>query len=275
MVSSKKERSMGSGRTVRAYAVLIIILVLLISFGFFNLYQPVTAQQTQDKSDMAAADFPKLVTDYLLDLHARHPAIAAASGIHAWDGRLEDYSSAAMASEADAIKRFQSRLEKIQPLSLSFSDIFDYQIIQSNMRARLLELEQIKDYERNPKVYNDVIAQGLLQIAMFEYAPADSRLRHVIAKEKQVPRLLESARANLNKPPAIFLKIALESFRGTLSFIQNDLPKAFASVRDAKLQGEFKKSTKTAATAVAKHIKHLEQAKPDPENLVCNRQAEL
>ena len=220
---------------------------------------------TQDKSDLAAADFPKLVSDYFIDLHSRHPAIAAASGIHAWDGRLEDYSGAALGDEVAAIKRFQNRLEKIQPLSLSSSDIFDYQIIQSNMSARLLELEQIRDFERNPKVYNDVIAQGLLQIAIFEYAPADSRIRHVISKEKQIPRLLDDARSNLKDPPAIFLKLAIESFRGTLSFIQNDLPKALASVKDAKLQAEFKKSTKTAASAIAKHIKHLEGEKPDPQ----------
>jgi uncharacterized protein (DUF885 family) len=268
MVSSRERRASGIGRlrsNRRGPSRLAIILALLLSSGFSAFNQLVTAQKTQDKSDLAAADFPKLVNDYLLDLHSRHPAIAAASGTHAWDGQLEDYSSAALAAEADAIKKFQSRLEKIQPLSLPFSDIFDYQIIQSNMKARLLELEQIKDYARNPKIYNDVISQGLLQIAMFEYAPADSRIRHVISKEKQIPRLLESARANLNNPPAIFLKLALESFRGSLSFIQNDLPKAFATVKDAKLQAEFKKSTKTAATAIAKHIKHLEQTKPDPE----------
>ena len=265
MVSEEKEREGAGGRNARAYAGLIILLVLLSSSGFPAPDRAVMAQQTQDKSDQAAADFPKLVNDYLLDMHSRHPALAAASGIHAWDGRLEDYSGAALAAEVDQIKRFQSRLEKIPPLSLQSSDIFDYQIIQSNMRARLLELEQIKDYVRNPKIYNDLIAQGLLQIAMFEYAPADSRLRHLISKEKQIPRLLESARANLNKPPAIFLKIALESFRGTQSFIQNDLPRAFASVKDAKLQAEFKKSTKTAATAIAKHIKHLEDIKADPE----------
>ncbi|HEX5736283.1 MAG TPA: DUF885 domain-containing protein [Blastocatellia bacterium] len=259
---------MGSGRvrsSRRGPSKLLIILMLLSSPGFPSFNQLVKAQKTQDKTELAAADFPKLVNDYFLDLHSRHPAIAAASGIHAWDGKLEDYSSAALGAEADAIKRFQNRLEKIQPLSLSSSDIFDYQIILSNMNARLLELEQIKDFERNPKIYNDVIAQGLLQIAMFEYAPADSRIRHVISKEKQIPRLLESARANLNNPPEIFLKLARESFRGTLSFIQNDLPKAFASVKDAKLQAEFKKSTKTAASAIAKHLKHLESEKPDPQ----------
>jgi len=213
---------------------------------------------------MAAAKFPALVAEYLRDLHARHPALAAASGLHVWDSRLEDYSSLAISSEVSAIKSFQQRLEKIPPLELQLTDTFDYQILASNMNARLLELETIKSYEHNPQVYNDPISTGLLQIAMFEYAPADSRLRSVIAKEKEVPRLLDSARSNINKPPPVFLKVAIESFKGTLGFVQAELPAAFASVKDAKLQSEFKKSTKTAADAIAKYIKHLENIKPDP-----------
>lgn len=213
---------------------------------------------------MAAAKFPKLVAEYLLDLHSRHPVLAAATGIHAWDGQLEDYSAPALFAECNAIKAFQARLEKIPALELRLSDTFDYQILSSNMNARLLELEQIRSYERNPQVYNDLISTGLLQIAMFEYTPADSRIRHLIAKENLVPRLLDSARANMHKPSAVFLKVGIDSFKGTLSFVLTDLPRAFASVKDPKLQSEFKKSTKTAAEAIAKYIKHLQGTKPDP-----------
>jgi uncharacterized protein (DUF885 family) len=229
-------------------------------------YAPSSAmQKNQVKTERAAADFPKLVADYLIDLHSRHPALAAASGIHAWDGQLEDYSFSAISAEIASLKKFQERLEKIPPLELISSDLFDHQIISSNIRSRLLELEQIKSYRRNPQVYSDAISTGLLQIAMFEYAPADSRLRHVVAKEKQVPRLIDSARANLEGVPAVFLKVGIESFKGTLSFVQDELPKAFASVKDSKLQAEFKKSTKNAANAIAKFVKHLETRKPDPE----------
>jgi uncharacterized protein (DUF885 family) len=228
----------------------------------FALSRPM--QKTEDKSALAASDFPKLVGEYIEDLYARHPNIAAASGIHAWDGRLEDYSAPAIANEAAAIKKFQSRLEKVPPLQLPLSEIFDYQILASNMNSRLLELEQIRSYQRSPQIYNDIISNGLLQIATIEYAPADSRIRHVISKEKQVPRLLDAARENVSGAPAVYLKVALESFKGTLGFIQNDLPKAFAGVKDGKLQAEFKKSTRVAADSVAKYIKYLEQTKPDP-----------
>lgn len=248
----------GSGR--------FLVAALFCAVYLFSVACPrgVEAQQSAARNQMAAADFPKLVEEYLLDLHARHPNLAAASGIHAWDGQLEDYSPLAIANEIAAIKRFQARIEKVPPLELSLSDVVDYQILVSSMKSRLLELEQIRNYERDPRLYSDVISTGLLQIAIFPYAPADSRIRHVIAKQKLIPRLLDSARGNVSKSPPIFLKVALESFRGTLSFIKDDLPKAFSSVKDEKLQRAFKKSTKRAAEAVADYIKHLERTKPDP-----------
>lgn len=250
---------------------LVLLLICSVVFAGYlpssslTLSRAAAAQKRESENEMAAAKFPKLVAEYLQDLHSRHPALAAASGIHTWDAQLEDYSGPAIAAEISAIKAFQTRLEKIPPLELPLSDTFDYQILASNMNARLLELEQIKSYERNPQVYNDPLSNGLLQLAMFEHAPGEVRLRQVIAKEKLVPRLLEAARANLRQAPAVFLKVAIESFTGTLSFVQTDLPRAFASVKDAKLQSEFKKSTRSAGEAIAKYIKHLQGTKPDPK----------
>jgi len=239
----------------------LVLTILAVASSAAPLFQ-----KTESKTEMAAAKFPKLVAEYLQDLHARHPALAASSGIHTWDAQLEDYSPQAIAAEIAAIKAFQSRIEKIPPLELPLSDTFDHQILSSNMSARLLELEQIKNYERNPQIYNEPISTGLLQLAMFESAPAEARLRRIIEKEKLVPRLLDSARDNVHKPPAVYLKVGIESFQGTLSFVQNDLPKAFASVKDQKLQSEFKKSTKNAGGAISSYIKHLQQTKADSDS---------
>jgi hypothetical protein len=38
-------------------------------------------------------------------------------------------------------------------------------------------------------------------------------------KGELVPTLLDSARANIRKPPLFFMKISLEAFKGTLSFV--------------------------------------------------------
>jgi uncharacterized protein (DUF885 family) len=242
---------------------IVALIVCALLLPVLTSYARAILQKNESKSEMAAAKFPKLVTEYLQDLHSRHPVLAASSGIHTWDAQLEDYSPTAITAECNAIKAFQSRLEKIPPLELRMSDTMDYQILASNMNARLLELEQIKNYERNPLVYNDPIATGLLQLAIFESAPAEVRLRQVIAKENLVPTLLDWARANIRKPHAVFLKVATEVFKGTLTFVQNDLPKAFSSVKDQKLQSEFKKSTKKASESIGKYIKYLQTTKPD------------
>jgi uncharacterized protein (DUF885 family) len=243
--------------------VVFVACFLLLADCLPTLGDP-AMQKSEDKSAQAAAEFPKFVDDYFNDLYSRHPSAASATGLHAWESQLDDYSSAALNDEAAAIKKFQARLAKIPAIELGLSDILDYQILASNMQSRLLELERIKSFERNPALYNDVLSGALLQNASFEYAPIDSRLRHLIAKEKLVPRFLEAARANVRGVPAVYLKVAIEGFKGTLAFVQNDLPKAFAAVKDAALEAEFKKTTKLAADALARHLKHLQEMKPDP-----------
>jgi hypothetical protein len=155
---------------------------------------------------LAVAQFPRLVVEYLRDLHSRHPVLSAASGIHSWDGQLEDYSAVALAAESEAIKAYRARLDKIPRLELPLTDTLDHQMLSWNMSARLLEIEQIRSFERNPLVYNEPISTGLLQLALLESAVPESRLRQVIAKEKLIGRLLQSARLNIRKPPAVFFE---------------------------------------------------------------------
>src|SRR5215216_7896277 len=76
-----------------------VSFLLIFAFCFLHFAEAKTMQNVENKSALAAAGFPKLVDEYIADLYARHPNIAAASGLHAWDGKLEDYSSSAIADE--------------------------------------------------------------------------------------------------------------------------------------------------------------------------------
>src|SRR5689334_3744198 len=124
-----RSKSKGGTETPRRVTAFFLILTFcLLSFGFSS---GASIQRDEDKSALAAAGFPKFVDEYLRDYYSRHPTVAAASGMHAWDGQLEDFSSAAINDEIAAIKKFQGRLQKIPPLELGLSDLFDYQIVAS------------------------------------------------------------------------------------------------------------------------------------------------
>ena len=101
-----------------------------------------------------------------------------------------------------------------------------------NIRARQFELEEIRSWERNPHVYADTLASSLAAQAIFAYAPEPERARRVLSKLRQVPRVVQAARDNIKDPPAMFVKVGIDTWRGAMSFIDADLPRAFSNVDD-------------------------------------------
>lgn len=57
------------------------------------------------------------------------------------------------------------------------------------------------------------------------YAPADTRLRADVARERKMPQVLMEARKNLTNPPRIFTEIALEQIDGLVAFFSPDMHK--------------------------------------------------
>ena len=52
------------------------------------------------------------------------------------------------------------------------------------------------------------------------FAPPAERLKSVIARERLIPRVFQSARENLANPPRIYTEIALEQLPGIVSFFR-------------------------------------------------------
>src|SRR5262249_52351079 len=146
----------------------------------------------------------------------------------------------------ECVKEYRRKLEKIDSTKLDLSTRVDYRILEDKINARLLELEQLRPFENNPSIYCESLSHTLLRQALFDYAPAEERLADIIAKEEKIPRLCENAKRNLKNPPPVFIDIGLLGMIGTLSFIECDLPNAFAGVGDQRLIAEFQSSTETA-----------------------------
>ena len=88
----------------------------------------------------------------------------------------------------------------------------------------MLTLETIRPWEKNADNYSSTCANAAFALMERKFAPADDRLRSLIAREKQMPGLLGEARINLKNPPRIFTEIAIEQLPGIISFFQNDVP---------------------------------------------------
>src|SRR5439155_7584622 len=85
------------------------------------------------------------------------------------------------------------------------------------------------------------------------------RARRVLSKLRQTPRLVQAARDNIKDPPGIFVKVGLETFRGALKFIHDDLPKAFSALDDMYLLGDLADASAEATQAIGSYIQYLDE----------------
>jgi uncharacterized protein DUF885 len=202
---------------------------------------------------------PHFVDDYLSCLHERHPTAATFDGVHTHDDLLDDFSRAATDAHVRELNDFARRLAAIDPAGLSATERLEQPVIASNIASRLYDLETVRPRERNPQHYADVVATSLAGQVLFDYAPAAERARRVHSKLRQIPRFFQSARDNIKDAPGIFVKIALETLRGTIRFIDEDLPVALSSIDDLHLLGDLADACQEASAAMRAYAEYLEQ----------------
>src|SRR6188768_4243288 len=202
--------------------------------------------------------FPHFVDDYLAYLYEVHPSQASLDGVHLHDDLLEDLSRPAIDAHLRALSGFGRRLHQIDAATLPGTEAVDHPIVASNIEGRMYELEVIRTWERNPQIYADTIATSLASQALFAYAPEPERARRVVSKLRQVPRVVQAARDNVKEPAGILLKVALETWRGTLKFIEHDLPRAFSGLDDLHILGDLADTSTEAATSIKSYIDYLE-----------------
>jgi uncharacterized protein (DUF885 family) len=133
----------------------------------------------------------------------------------------------------------------------------DYKMLLSDANSQLLELESIRNWQRNPDIYSSSISSDIFSLMKRSFAPADQRLKDVIAREKAVPALLSQARENLQDCPRIYTQIALEQLPGIVKFFRNAVPQAFADVKDAQLQQQFQQANGQTIAALQDYEKFL------------------
>src|SRR5216110_3155229 len=131
-------------------------------------------------------------------------------------------------------------------------------MLTEHLQARMFDLEVVRTWERNPQYYADLIASSLAGQALFTHAPVAERARRVLSKLRQAPRLIQAARDNVKEPPGIFVKVGIETMRGALKFIDEELPRAFSDVDDLHLLGDLADAQTEASHAVGAYVEYLE-----------------
>jgi uncharacterized protein (DUF885 family) len=203
-------------------------------------------------TSLAGALAAQSLTDRFFDEYyfPSNPTNATAAGIHKYDDQLEDYSKAGNSARTTALKSFEGQFAQL-PASP------DRDLILNYIRASLLELETIRAWEKNPDLYSSGISSSAFTIMSRTFASPAARMKSLIARERQMPKVFAAARANLKNPPRIYTEIAIEQLPGITAFFEHDVPLAFDKVTDAKLLADFHQTNNAVIAALKSYEKFL------------------
>jgi uncharacterized protein (DUF885 family) len=199
-----------------------------------------------------------LVDAYFDDYFAAHPSQGTDAGFHQYDTRLEDVSVAAHEANRARLHRYLDEVEAVDARALSPGDRDDREMLANSIRAQLLEEESVQMWRRNPDLYSSLITGSVFGLVKRDFAPAEERLRSVIAREEQAPAMLAAARQALTTPPKIYTQVAVQQLPDIVEFFRTSVPQAFATVKDPELRARFEKSNRGVLEALESYRTFLE-----------------
>jgi uncharacterized protein (DUF885 family) len=224
------------------------LLVLVCAVGAVGALQPAAARPSS---------FDTLVEAYYRGQFEAHPIMATRAGIHDYDDKVDDFSAQGYAANIARLKAALKDFESAAPANDRERN--DRDIVIADIKADLLDLETIRLWRKNPDIYSNAATSSVFTLVLRDFAPLETRMANVIARERLIPAVLAAGKANVEHPPAPYVEIALRNVKGSINFFRTATVEAFKDVKDAKLRKEFEASNAAAVAALEDYKTHIEK----------------
>lgn len=183
------------------------------------------------------------------------PTQGTTAGYHQYDAKLEDFNRTTINAEIAALEKFEKRFDEMhRKASFDQETRGDCEVLLGSIRSLLLTLQTIRPWQKNPDFYSSMLSGSVFSIMERKFASPDDRLRSLVARERQIPTVIEEARVNLNNPPHVYTEIAIEQLPDIIHFFQNDVPAAFTDAKDSALKEEFAHANDAVIAALNNYL---------------------
>src|SRR5467141_4093829 len=170
------------------------------------------------------AEFEKVAKDYTENYLSSHPEFATELGDHRFDGVLTDYSPETRAHALANAKQVHEALKKFDDdKHLTGPNQVDVRILRDNVESEIFRLEELRDADWNPLVYNQSLANSLYLLVARDFDSAEKRIPNLRQRMEGIPIVIKQAEANLQHPPRVHAETAIEQIQGAINLVRNGL----------------------------------------------------
>jgi uncharacterized protein (DUF885 family) len=180
-------------------------------------------------------EFNKLVDEILEFRWKDSPVQATFSGIHKYDDQLDKTDSASRKQHLKKAKEYLKKLNKFSSVAkihskgakLSLDEKMDWKMLKNSLEVEIAEEEKLRWLQRHASVYPEAALFGSYILILRDFAPLNLRMKSVLGRLKQVPRLMKEGKQNLGRGrdiPKIWTEIAIETTVSGKEFFKQMIP---------------------------------------------------
>ena len=169
-------------------------------------------------------EFEKIAKDYAENYLSSHPEFATELGDHRFDGVLTDYSQETRARMLANAKQVREALKKFDDYKqLTRANQVDVRLLRDNVESEIFRLEELREADWNPLVYNQSLANSLYLLVARDFDSAQKRIPNLRQRMDGIPNVIKQAEANLVHPPRVHTETAIEQIQGAINLVRNGL----------------------------------------------------
>jgi uncharacterized protein (DUF885 family) len=190
---------------------------------------------------------------------ADDPAFARGAGLHAYDGKVADYSAKGIAARLARVEKERAELAAVDARALTPDEALDLALLLLRADATLFYGKDLEAYQRSPMAYEELFSvNGYLDR---NYASISQRAERLLVHEEaalaQVPHIAENLASTLSKPVA---ETGVKIFKGYAEYLRKDVREQLKGVGDPAFAAKLADKTEALAAAATVLSERLKEA---------------
>jgi uncharacterized protein (DUF885 family) len=203
------------------------------------------------------SELAAIVAEFIdADLRSQ-PVLASSLGLTEHDAELDDLSEDALRRRDADAAAFLERFRAVPDAGLTAEEAIDRDLAIAMLRGRLV-MAGFEGWRRDPLTYSGPAVNGIFNLFLHRLRPDEELVAAAVARLREVPRLLEQGRANLDPAFAheLLVRRGVGAARGGARYLRELLA---TEVADERLQAALSEAGRPAGDALEAWAVHLEE----------------
>jgi uncharacterized protein (DUF885 family) len=207
-----------------------------------------SAAATTPVAPEPGADFAALLQEFTQGHFRRMPSAAVNSGLHAYDGRLPDFSPEGIAERVGWLEGMRKRNAAIDVEHLTARDRLYQAFLGVEIDTQLFNFRVLRVHENN--AWYDYLALDPNVYVARDYAPLPERLAAYLRHVQALPAVLEGMQRTLRPMPSGHAEAMRDYLAGLATFVRTVPEQVFAPVGDTGRLAEMRDASSGAGQAL-------------------------